>query len=284
VTVPPSQRTDPYGQLLGVEVVEVGDGSASAELTAGERHTNFLGLVHGGAVFSLADAALAAASNSGDRTAVATVVTIHLLRACRPTGCWRRRCGSTSAAASASTASPCSACPNATSSPWHKARSAWRLGSGRERQPERPWAVGLRTIIAGMDGTRAAAGEPARATGRAMDRVEAREKVTGTARYAVEHERDRVAWAVGVQAAIAKGTVRSVDATDALALPGVLAVLWHGDAPRLHEADNPELALFQTDRVAYPGQLVAAVVATSQEAARQAERPIQLDEALDQLG
>jgi acyl-CoA thioesterase len=65
-------------------VIEVGHGSASAELTADERHTNFLGLVHGGAVFSLADAALAAASNSGDRTAVATVATIHLLRACRP--------------------------------------------------------------------------------------------------------------------------------------------------------------------------------------------------------
>jgi acyl-CoA thioesterase len=84
VTVPPSQGADPYGQLLGVEVIEVGHGRASAVLTADERHTNFLGLVHGGAVFSLADAALAAASNSGDRTAVATVVTIHLLRACRP--------------------------------------------------------------------------------------------------------------------------------------------------------------------------------------------------------
>lgn len=84
MTVPPSQRADPYGQLLGVELVEVGGGGARAELTVGERHTNFLGLVHGGAVFSLADAALAAASNSGGRRAVATVVTIHLLRACRP--------------------------------------------------------------------------------------------------------------------------------------------------------------------------------------------------------
>jgi acyl-CoA thioesterase len=84
VSRPPWKRADPYGQLLGVEVVEVGDGSASVALTAGEHHTNFLGVVHGGAVFSLADAALAAASNSGDRTAVATVVTIHLLRACRP--------------------------------------------------------------------------------------------------------------------------------------------------------------------------------------------------------
>src|SRR6266568_4136155 len=66
-----------------MQVVEVGDGTAKVELTAGEQHTNFLGVVHGGAVFSVADAALAAA-NSEDETAVASVVTIHLLRACRP--------------------------------------------------------------------------------------------------------------------------------------------------------------------------------------------------------
>jgi acyl-CoA thioesterase len=83
-------EADAFGQLLGMELVEVDDGRALVTLQAGERHTNFLGLVHGGAVFSLADAALAAASNSdpdqsGRRnTAVASVVTIHLLRACHP--------------------------------------------------------------------------------------------------------------------------------------------------------------------------------------------------------
>lgn len=81
----PERYRDRYGELLGIEVVEVGEGRASVALTAGERHANFLGLVHGGAVFSLADAALAAAANSeAERTAVATVVTIHLLRGCRP--------------------------------------------------------------------------------------------------------------------------------------------------------------------------------------------------------
>jgi acyl-CoA thioesterase len=84
VTASPGPRPDRFGELLGIEVVEVGEGRARVELTAGRRHTNFLGLVHGGAVFSLADAALAAASNAGDGTAVASVVTIHLLRACHP--------------------------------------------------------------------------------------------------------------------------------------------------------------------------------------------------------
>jgi acyl-CoA thioesterase len=72
---------DAFARLLGMELLEVADGRARVALTAGPQHGNFLGLVHGGAVFSLADAALAAASNSQGGTAVATVVTIHLLQA-----------------------------------------------------------------------------------------------------------------------------------------------------------------------------------------------------------
>jgi acyl-CoA thioesterase len=72
---------DAFARLLGMELLEVADGRARVALTAGPQHGNFLGLVHGGAVFSLADAAHAAASNSQGDTAVATVVTIHLLQA-----------------------------------------------------------------------------------------------------------------------------------------------------------------------------------------------------------
>ncbi len=75
---------DPFCGSLGIEATELGPGHARAELVAGPEHTNFLGIVHGGAVFSLADAALAAASNSHDHQAVASTVTIHLLRGCRP--------------------------------------------------------------------------------------------------------------------------------------------------------------------------------------------------------
>jgi acyl-CoA thioesterase len=77
-------EADPFARLLGLELLAVGDGWARVALTTGPQHRNFLGLVHGGAVFSLADAALAAASNSQGDTAVATVVTIHLLRASHP--------------------------------------------------------------------------------------------------------------------------------------------------------------------------------------------------------
>src|SRR6266852_2336781 len=52
--------------------------------------------------------------------------------------------------------------------------------------------------------------------------------------------------------------------------PGVIAVLSHENAPRLAPLDDAELAVFQSDAVAYHGQFVAAVVAETPEIARQA--------------
>jgi xanthine dehydrogenase YagR molybdenum-binding subunit len=119
----------------------------------------------------------------------------------------------------------------------------------------------------------------ARAVLAAPDRVEGHEKVTGAARYAYEYAHDEVAYAAIVQARIAKGAVDSVDPSAALALPGVLAVLSCENAPRLHQVDDDELALFQSRRVAYRGQIVAAVVADSYETARQGGRLVGIDYA-----
>jgi xanthine dehydrogenase YagR molybdenum-binding subunit len=118
-----------------------------------------------------------------------------------------------------------------------------------------------------------------RATGTALDRVEGREKVNGSAKYAYEYEQDRVCYVGIVQAIIAKGEIRSVDAADALAQPGVLAVISCENAPRLHDVDDAELALFQTRRIAYRGQIAAAVVAESYETAQQAGRLVRIDYA-----
>jgi xanthine dehydrogenase YagR molybdenum-binding subunit len=119
----------------------------------------------------------------------------------------------------------------------------------------------------------------ARAVLGALDRVEGPEKVTGAARYASEYAHDEVAYAAIVPATVAKGAVHTVDASAALALPGVLAVLSCENAPRLHQVDDGELALFQSRRVAYRGQIVAAVVADSYETARQGERLVRIDYA-----
>src|SRR5262249_41379233 len=70
---------------------------------------------------------------------------------------------------------------------------------------------------------------------------------------------------------------RSVDASAALARPGVLAVITPDNAPRLPGTGDPELALFQTPVVAYRGQFVAAVVAETLEVAREAAGRVVVD-------
>jgi xanthine dehydrogenase YagR molybdenum-binding subunit len=120
------------------------------------------------------------------------------------------------------------------------------------------------------------------AIGAPLDRIEGREKVTGAAAYAYEHRPSEVAYAAIVQATIACGEVRSIDVGPALALEGVRAVIWHGNAPRLCEVSDAELEILQSGRVEYRGQIIAAVVADSYEAARQAERVLEIDYAPEQ--
>ncbi|MYX41720.1 molybdopterin-dependent oxidoreductase, partial [Streptomyces sp. SID89] len=108
----------------------------------------------------------------------------------------------------------------------------------------------------------------ATALGAPAERREGRLKVTGVARYAAEHPLPGRAQAWPVPAAIARGRVTAIDATAALAMPGVLAVLTHENAPRITEPDDPILAVLQNPDVPHRGWFVALVVAESLEAAR----------------
>ncbi|GAA3204311.1 xanthine dehydrogenase family protein molybdopterin-binding subunit [Nonomuraea helvata] len=103
-----------------------------------------------------------------------------------------------------------------------------------------------------------------------MNRVEGRVKVTGLATYAAEYPAEGVTYAYPVQSRIAKGRIKRIDGGEALAMPGVLAVLSSEDPPRLGEEAQGELALFQSRDVAYRGQIVAAAVADTYEHARAA--------------
>ncbi|MGQ5261492.1 xanthine dehydrogenase family protein molybdopterin-binding subunit [Micromonospora sp. ZYX-F-536] len=115
------------------------------------------------------------------------------------------------------------------------------------------------------------------AVGRAYPRLEGREKVTGAARYAVEYPVDDVSYGFAVPAAVVRGRITRVDAAPALALPGVLAVVHHGNAARLAPGSDRELWLLQEPVVHYRGQFVAVVVATSVEAAREGARLVRID-------
>ena len=64
-----TMENEPFAQFLGIRLVELGPGSATAELIPSENMVNTHGTVHGGVIFSsLADYVFAAASNSYGRT------------------------------------------------------------------------------------------------------------------------------------------------------------------------------------------------------------------------
>ncbi len=55
---------DNFAKWLGIELLEVSEGKAKAKLEITDNHLNAVNIVQGGVIFSLADLALAAASNS----------------------------------------------------------------------------------------------------------------------------------------------------------------------------------------------------------------------------
>lgn len=70
---------DPFARSLGIELLELGPGYSRTAMTVREGMLNFHGIPHGGAIFSLADAAFAAAGNSHGKTAVALHMDISYL-------------------------------------------------------------------------------------------------------------------------------------------------------------------------------------------------------------
>lgn len=72
-------RTDPYARRMGFELLEAETGRALVRTNLDESGLNFAGVPHGGLLFSLADYALAVASNSHGQVAVATSVSIQFL-------------------------------------------------------------------------------------------------------------------------------------------------------------------------------------------------------------
>jgi len=72
---------DRFAALLGIELLEASNGKAKAKLDITDRHLNAVNIVQGGAIFSLADLTLAAASNSYGNTAVAINANISFLKA-----------------------------------------------------------------------------------------------------------------------------------------------------------------------------------------------------------
>jgi xanthine dehydrogenase YagR molybdenum-binding subunit len=79
-----------------------------------------------------------------------------------------------------------------------------------------------------------------------------------------------------VQSSIASGRITRVETAAAVAEPGVLAVITYANARRLASTDDLELAILQSDAVAYRGQIVGGVIAETQEIARYAASLVSL--------
>lgn len=77
-------KQDKFAAYLGIEIIWAKDGEAEGRFKADGNHVNALGMVHGGAIYALADTTFAAASNSREGTAVGTNVSITYCNAAQP--------------------------------------------------------------------------------------------------------------------------------------------------------------------------------------------------------
>ena len=72
---------DLFAAYCGCELIEASDGRAKTRMLVKEKHLNGAGVVHGGAIFTLADFGFAMASNSHGTIALAINVTVSFMKA-----------------------------------------------------------------------------------------------------------------------------------------------------------------------------------------------------------
>ena len=71
---------DRYAALSHIRLIRAENGSAEAEMTVCPEHLNGVGIVQGGAIYTIADFALAAAANSRGVPAVTLTTTITFFK------------------------------------------------------------------------------------------------------------------------------------------------------------------------------------------------------------
>src|SRR6266576_5372762 len=121
--------------------------------------------------------------------------------------------------------------------------------------------------------------------GRPLTRIDGRLKVTGTATYAAEFERPKLAYGMLLQSAIANGRVDKIDISAAKSAPGVIGILMRENAPRFKPypddltkkgAPGESRVPLQDDEIHYAGQHLGVIVAGSFEEATQAASMVQV--------
>ncbi|WP_339880860.1 xanthine dehydrogenase family protein molybdopterin-binding subunit [uncultured Algoriphagus sp.] len=116
--------------------------------------------------------------------------------------------------------------------------------------------------------------------GKAINRLEGRMKVTGSAKFAAEHHAENLLYGYVINSSITKGKITSVDTSAAKALDGVEEIFTHENRPKLAwfdikyaDMDAPPGSVFKpldSAEIKYNGQPIALVVAQDFETARYA--------------
>jgi xanthine dehydrogenase YagR molybdenum-binding subunit len=114
------------------------------------------------------------------------------------------------------------------------------------------------------------------AIGKPLDRLDGPLKVRGAATYAFEWKVDEPAYAYPLLSEIARGRITAIDSSAATAVPGVLDVLTHENAPHL-AAPDPEISTLLSPEVSWRGQFIGAVLAETSEVARDAAGLVRVD-------
>jgi xanthine dehydrogenase YagR molybdenum-binding subunit len=98
--------------------------------------------------------------------------------------------------------------------------------------------------------------------GEGIDRVDGRAKAQGAVVYSGDLALEGMVHAALVQSPISNGRIFALDTARATSVAGMLAVLHHGNTPRLAPRGAGEMPLLlQDDRINYGGQPIAAVAA-----------------------
>jgi len=121
-------------------------------------------------------------------------------------------------------------------------------------------------------GTRTEIGDVRGGVGESPARPDGLQKVTGEFAYSSDLWLDGMLWGATLRSPHPRALITGIDIGEALAMPGVAAVLTHDDVPGhktygLEHSDQPVLAW---DQIRYQGEAVALVAADHPEVARRA--------------
>jgi len=127
------------------------------------------------------------------------------------------------------------------------------------------------------------------------ERVDGADKVNGKAKYTAEHSLPNMAYAVFVTSTIAKGSIKNLDTSKALTMPGILDIIYYANCPAVPgynpiAAERPKnvsewrgYKVLYDNKVRFFGQPIALIIADSFENANAAVRFVKAEYEIEKF-